>query len=876
MNSFFRSLLGPDKAINSRRKKHAHTRARTIRQLSAIGLEHLENRLLLTGILGIGVTADVSTVTHGGTVNYSYDVTYTGDAGVTEADGSSITVNDDTCSPVNPNLNGSFNTGDTDQDGNLDEGETWEYSCVLTVPAHSDSEADPIANIVTVTGDDVNGDPATSDSDSASVDIEHDAGTLSIVKAANAPSVAHGGTITYTFDVSYAVGADGSPAGNIVVTDAECNAGTLSGPTGDTNSNGLLNDGETWRYTCSRTVSLAHAAGEEDPIANTATVNGTDFDGDALTTAVSNTVSVNVTHTAGTLTITKGANVTSVSHGGSITYTFDVRHTAGADGSPAQNIVVTDAKCDTGTLGGPTGDNGNGLLDAGETWRYTCTQAVATSHSQGEEDPIAGTATVDGDDLDGDALAAVTSNSVSVNIIHSQGTLNITKSANRTTVPHGGTVVYTFNVTYAPGDDGSPAQNIVVSDAGCTSAPTMTGGDTNSDMRLDSTETWTFTCSFTVPTSHGSGETDPITNTATVSGQDFDGDALPNDTSNTVSVDLVHSAISGRKFLDLDADGVQDPDEMALRGWTINLFRDSNSNSTFDQGTDTLVATQVTDFAGNYNFTDLVAGTYFVREVVRVGFTQTSPARDLTIVGDDSQTGQDFANHLQGSALIPDPRTAGDTALLVVGTQSSDKITIGRDRRTTSTTVTLNGRRIGFYNPNGSIIVYGLGGNDQISAHADITRPMIVHGGDGNDNIAGGASHDVLVGNDGRDTLHGKIGRDVLIGGTGQDQLSGNGGEDVLVAGSTDFDGRIEALAAILAEWKSNRSYTERVSNLRNGTAGTRLNGDFFLDGTTTHDDGAADALTGGADLDWFLAQQTGTAADRLNDLITNELVDAL
>jgi Ca2+-binding RTX toxin-like protein len=416
----------------------------------------------------------------------------------------------------------------------------------------------------------------------------------------------------------------------------------------------------------------------------------------------------------------------------------------------------------------------------------------------------------------------------------------------------------------------------VVTDARCSAAPTLTAGDTNSDTLLDSGETWTFTCSFTAQTGHAVGETDPIVNTATVSGRDLDNDAVTGGTSNSVSVDLVHAAISGRKFLDLDADGVQGADELALRGWTINLFRDSNGNTTFEQGTDALLATQVTDFAGNYSFTELVAGTYFVREVVRVGFTQTSPDRDLTLAGDSNETGQDFGNHLQGAALIPDPRTAGDTALLVVGTQSADTIAIGRDRRTTSTTVTLNGRTIGLYNPNGSIIVYGLGGNDQINTHRAITRPMIIHGGDGNDNLEGGSSHDVLVGHDGRDTLRGMIGRDVLIGGTGRDQMNGDGGEDVLVAGSTDFDGRIEALAAILAEWKSNRLYAARVNNLRNGSGGSRLNGDFFLDSTTTHDDNVADTLTGSTDLDWFLAHQNGDTSDRLKGRISDELLDAI
>jgi hypothetical protein len=861
-----------------RRKTLARTTATIFDRLGPLHFEILERRTLLTGALALDATADVASVVHGGTVNYHYDVTFVGVPGVTEADGSSIVVSDDTCSPVSPILNAGFNVGDADQDGNLDDTETWEYSCTFTVPTHSDSEADPIVSVSFVTGDDVNGDPATQGNDSVSVDINHSTGTLAIVKNANVSSIAHGGTITYTFDVTHTPGTDGSPAQNIVITDAGCDSGTLTGPTGDTNSNNRLDTGETWQFTCTRLVALAHSTGEQDPITNTATVDGTDLDGDALLTALSNTVSVDVTHSTGTLAILKSANVTTVAHGGSVTYTFDVRYTPGADGSPAQNIAVTDPKCDTGTLVGPTGDaNGNTQLDAAEVWRYTCTHAVAATHSAGEEDPIVNTAVATGQDLDGEAVTSGTSNTVNVNILHTAGTLSITKNANRTSVPHGGVVNYSFNVTYTPGADGSPAQSIVVSDPQCNAAPTLSSGDTNSNSRLDTGETWVFTCSFTAPAAHAADETDPIVNTATVSGQDLDGEAVTGATSNTVSVDLAHGTISGKKFLDLNGDGEQDSDEPGLRNWTINAFSDTNGNGVFDQGTDTLLATELTDFDGNYTFSDILAGTIFIREVVRVGFTQTTPDRDFILVGDETHTDVDFGNSFQGATLIPDPHTAGDTALLVVGTQRPDKIAIGRHGRTTSTTVSLNGNVIGFFNPNGSIIIYGLRGDDRITTHPDITRPMIIDGGDGDDRMEGGASHDVMIGHEGRDTLLGKIGLDIMIGGAGQDRLTGGDDDDILIAGRTDFDDNQAALTDILAEWKSSRPYETRRNNIRDGSGGgTRLNGNFFLDNSTTHDDAIADFLAGNSERDWFFAEENGNNADRIKGLEDDESVDSL
>ncbi len=73
---------------------------------------------------------------------------------------------------------------------------------------------------------------------------------------------------------------------------------------GDLDQDGYLDDGETWTYTCSF-VTGGHADAETD-VTNTATANGTDFDGDALDEATSNETSVTFEHDAGTLTIDQG------------------------------------------------------------------------------------------------------------------------------------------------------------------------------------------------------------------------------------------------------------------------------------------------------------------------------------------------------------------------------------------------------------------------------------------------------------------------------------------------------------------------------------------------------------------------------------------
>jgi fibronectin-binding autotransporter adhesin len=153
-------------------------------------------------------------------------------------------------------------------------------------------------------------------------------------------------------------------------------------------------------------------------------------------------------------------------------------------------------------------------------------------------------------------------------------------------------------------------------------------------------------------------------------------------------------------------------------------------------------------------------------------------------------------------------------------------------------------------------------------------------GGDGDDALSGGDGHDVLLGGMGDDMLLGGDGRDLLIGGFGADRLIGNGSDDLLIAGFTSFDESEAALTAIMNEWTSSRSYTERVANLQGCGSGSawanRLNGNVYLqvDGAnaTVQDDGAKDKLTGSSGRDWFFANLSGGLRDTLTDAAGNEI----
>jgi subtilase family serine protease len=94
----------------------------------------------------------------------------------------------------------------------------------------------------------------------------------------------------------------------------------------------------------------------------------------------------------------------------------------------------------------------------------------------------------------------------------------------------------------------------------------------------------------------------------------------PRDNNLTVDAGVYQLAtIQGQKFHDLDGDGVKDPGEPGLSGWTIYL--DANRNGQLDSGE----IFTVTDVNGNYTFTNLRPGTYTVAEIMQPGWQQTFP-----------------------------------------------------------------------------------------------------------------------------------------------------------------------------------------------------------------------------------------------------------
>jgi hypothetical protein len=75
-------------------------------------------------------------------------------------------------------------------------------------------------------------------------------------------------------------------------------------------------------------------------------------------------------------------------------------------------------------------------------------------------------------------------------------------------------------------------------------------------------------------------------------------------------------------------------------------------------------------------------------------------------------------------------------------------------------------------------------GDDRVSVAKNITVPVTMRGGAGDDVLLGGGGPDKLIGGQGNDRLVGWRGDDVLYGGPGDDVLIGGPGNDVLGGGS--------------------------------------------------------------------------------------------
>jgi streptogramin lyase len=154
------------------------------------------------------------------------------------------------------------------------------------------------------------------------------------------------------------------------------------------------------------------------------------------------------------LSVTVSSSTSTAYHGETITYTYAVSYTS-SDGTAANTVAVEDSLCAPLVYRG--GDDGNGDLDVGETWTYTCNYQVP-AHVDGESNPVINTATATGRDADDNELTPA-QDSTMVTILHRKGVLGLVKDGPAIAI-HEETITFTYAITYTS-PDSSPAHRSV-------------------------------------------------------------------------------------------------------------------------------------------------------------------------------------------------------------------------------------------------------------------------------------------------------------------------------------------------------------------------------------------------------------------------------
>jgi hypothetical protein len=276
-------------------------------------------------------------------------------------------------------------------------------------------------------------------------------------------------------------------------------------------------------------------------------------------------------------------------------------------------------------LNGPAGDDGNGYLDVGETWTYTCDASGLTG-------TITNTATVTGNPVSVPPVGPAVDLPGNDVVVTDTAVVDVVNPA----------IVITKTV-YGGHDGGASCPGADVYN-GATGDPVTycfvvkNTGDTVLDAVVDDND---VNAHFG-PTTLQPGETvtyhlettvnGPLVNTATTTGTPVDENGVPlldippvTDTDTAeVTVPSVPGAIGDFVWYDADSDGYQDTDEPGIPNVTVNLVSVANG----------INVTTTTGVDGGYIFPDLPAGTDYVVTVtdangVLVGLTKITANQSL-------------------------------------------------------------------------------------------------------------------------------------------------------------------------------------------------------------------------------------------------------
>lgn len=305
---------------------------------------------------------------------------------------------------------------------------------------------------------------------------------ITLTKGAEPESLPQGGgAVGYAYN---AANSGDAALSDIVLTDDKCSNINFQG--GDTNSDSKLDTSETWNYKCSMNLS--------ETTTNVATVTGK-FGDTSVSATASKTVTVASFTPNPSINLAKTANPTTLPvGGGNVKYTYTVTNPGNVR---LRDITLTDDKCSAVQYSSGDADS-NSKLDTDETWIYSCEKNLTETTTN--------TAIVTGKYEDATLTKTATA-TVTVAQFTPAPAIHVSKSPNPTSLGIGGGVVtYSYNITN-PGN--VVLTDITITDDKCSNV-NYTSGDANSDQKLDTNETWKYTCI--------TGISQTTTNTATATG----------------------------------------------------------------------------------------------------------------------------------------------------------------------------------------------------------------------------------------------------------------------------------------------------------------------------------------------------------------------
>ncbi|MCB0957918.1 MAG: DUF11 domain-containing protein [Acidimicrobiales bacterium] len=445
-------------------------------------------------------------------------------------------------------------------------------SCTFTLGVAGDVN-DVVSDVVEVTASDDDGNHV-SDQDDASVTFTGLASSIAVTKTASVGSVPEpGGTVTFTVEVTNTSPADTVTIG--AITDAVEGATPFAAGGNCPSLIGTaLAPGE--KAACSFDLGVEGDAG--DVVHDTATVTGTDDDGESVSGSADEAVSV--TDVASSLKVTKTAAVESVPEpGAAVTYTVVIENTSTADAVTLDSIVDSVQGGTPGAVGGTCAALiGTTLAPGGST---SCTFSMTVSGDAG--DVVGDTVTVAGTDDDEAPVSA--SDSAVVDVVDVASALTVVKTPSVDSLPEpGGTVTYTVDITNTSTADAIVLDSIT--DAVAGGSPAAPGGTCDALVGTTLDPGQKVTCTFTLAVAGDAG--DSVPDTVVVAGTDDD--EAPVTGSDSAVVDITDVPPTGTVTKVADVDTIPEP------GSPVTFTASVTNTSTAEAATVTAI-------------TDLVDGT---------------------------------------------------------------------------------------------------------------------------------------------------------------------------------------------------------------------------------------------------------------------------